>query len=310
VRKADKGINIYNRLMSEQKGFKELIAVLQEQTGETLDLPSYLIKPVQQLPRYELLLKEIQALTPPTHKDFICINEALDEIHAVNVRVNLARGEEQSKDKKMELQTSLWGIDLSIIEGRTFLHEGIWFELKHKEFLKNSDEKIQKLSASNSIMAKKKISKAKKYGKENREKVHSKGRQFYIFLFEDSFIKSKEKKNGYEFVTLTLLNRCKFDFYDFDWKDGTGKTARDGKILCVEIKNSVGSQYFVLGENEAESRLWKTHLETVEKESRAAAGDNNVDDSDDPAAKRKKLRQMRMTANGVSEFMKLASQDD
>ena len=46
-------------------------------SGARLDLESYLIKPVQRLPRYQLLLKELIKLTGSDHTDLPGLSEAV-----------------------------------------------------------------------------------------------------------------------------------------------------------------------------------------------------------------------------------------
>ena len=47
-------------------------------------LESYLILPIQRIPRYELLFKEITKLTPKDHDDYTNLSQCLDKISIVN----------------------------------------------------------------------------------------------------------------------------------------------------------------------------------------------------------------------------------
>ncbi|EMS16071.1 Rho guanine nucleotide exchange factor, putative [Entamoeba histolytica HM-3:IMSS] len=74
----------------ENKAMNELL----EQCRESLpgdikhDLRSFLIMPVQRLPRYVLLLKELQKNTPKDHKDYDILNETLIKMEEVTKDVN------------------------------------------------------------------------------------------------------------------------------------------------------------------------------------------------------------------------------
>ena len=50
------------------------------QEGNTLDLPSLLIMPIQRIPRYRLLFEELLKETPEDHLDYDDIKAALKEI--------------------------------------------------------------------------------------------------------------------------------------------------------------------------------------------------------------------------------------
>ena len=53
-----------------------------------MEIPDYLITPIQRLPRYMLLLNEMTKVTPTDHPDFISLHTALDNIKEVTDYVN------------------------------------------------------------------------------------------------------------------------------------------------------------------------------------------------------------------------------
>eukprot|EP01125_Pyxidicula_operculata_P020431 TRINITY_DN7544_c0_g1_i1.p1 TRINITY_DN7544_c0_g1~~TRINITY_DN7544_c0_g1_i1.p1 ORF type:complete len:1260 (+),score=306.53 TRINITY_DN7544_c0_g1_i1:575-4354(+) len=55
-------------------------------TGNSLS--SYLIMPIQRLPRYELLLKELMKVTPPNHPDYKSLGVAIEKMVNVNSLIN------------------------------------------------------------------------------------------------------------------------------------------------------------------------------------------------------------------------------
>ena len=58
-----------------------------------LELPSYLIKPIQRLPKYVLLLKDLLKNTDCEHVDYENIKFALLKFEEVNVENNIKMGQ-------------------------------------------------------------------------------------------------------------------------------------------------------------------------------------------------------------------------
>eukprot|EP01089_Gocevia_fonbrunei_P015781 TRINITY_DN4718_c0_g1_i2.p1 TRINITY_DN4718_c0_g1~~TRINITY_DN4718_c0_g1_i2.p1 ORF type:complete len:469 (-),score=67.73 TRINITY_DN4718_c0_g1_i2:137-1543(-) len=78
-----------------------------------LDLPSYLIMPVQRVPRYKLLIVEILKYTPNTHPDYKNIQKALEVINTVASYVNNTRGENLNKIISIQMN---FGQSVSLIQ--------------------------------------------------------------------------------------------------------------------------------------------------------------------------------------------------
>lgn len=62
------------------------------------DLKSFLILPVQRIPRYELLLRELIRKTPEDHADYAPLNEAFNKIKAISTLID------NRKDESVKLQ--------------------------------------------------------------------------------------------------------------------------------------------------------------------------------------------------------------
>eukprot|EP00002_Diphylleia_rotans_P028229 TRINITY_DN5696_c0_g1_i1.p1 TRINITY_DN5696_c0_g1~~TRINITY_DN5696_c0_g1_i1.p1 ORF type:complete len:1219 (+),score=237.12 TRINITY_DN5696_c0_g1_i1:76-3732(+) len=69
-----------------------------------MDLPSYLIMPVQRVPRYELLLKEMLKYTKNDHPDFSLLEKALTQVREVASLINAKNREAESLNKMLEIQ--------------------------------------------------------------------------------------------------------------------------------------------------------------------------------------------------------------
>lgn len=122
----DCALQVYNRLKLIPD-FQALERKCIESCKRRMDLQSYLIMPVQRVPRYQLLIKELLKLTSKDHIDYNNLNEALDTITKLNVEINRRKREYDNKIKIMQLSSSITSdkpIEL-LKEGRNFISEAL-----------------------------------------------------------------------------------------------------------------------------------------------------------------------------------------
>ena len=53
-----------------------------------MDIESYVIKPVQRPPKYQLLLREYKKVLAPQHPDYPILTKAIEKYHDVNEENN------------------------------------------------------------------------------------------------------------------------------------------------------------------------------------------------------------------------------
>ncbi|KAL1131119.1 hypothetical protein AAG570_012356, partial [Ranatra chinensis] len=89
-------------------------------------LSSLLIAPIQRIPRYRLLLKEVLSHTPQVHEHHSAILEALKEVEVATEHINSLVHEQENMLRLIELQKSLQGGKPTIVcPGRKLLKEGM-----------------------------------------------------------------------------------------------------------------------------------------------------------------------------------------
>jgi hypothetical protein len=91
VNDCSKSIERWTELLADET-FHAALAGIKQRSGSKWDLSMFLIVPVQRVPRYELLLKELLKATLPSNQDFRSMQLAYQLIQHVNARIN--------KDKK------------------------------------------------------------------------------------------------------------------------------------------------------------------------------------------------------------------
>ncbi|KAL6048045.1 DH domain-containing protein, variant 2 [Balamuthia mandrillaris] len=74
-----------------------------------LNLFSFLIKPIQRVCKYPLLLKELLKHTPETHEDYADLVEAMTQVTNVVEHVNEFKRKAENDQKIIELQTAIEG---------------------------------------------------------------------------------------------------------------------------------------------------------------------------------------------------------
>jgi hypothetical protein len=93
------------------------------------ELPSLLIKPVQRLPRYVLLLRQLCDCTPPSHVDSASLAQALQKMQAIASELNEAKREAESFAEVVRVYNSIAPRDRGAIQDliaptRRYLKEG------------------------------------------------------------------------------------------------------------------------------------------------------------------------------------------
>jgi FYVE/RhoGEF/PH domain-containing protein 5/6 len=87
-------------------------------------MPGYLIMPVQRVPRYALLIKEILKFTPNGHKDRIYLEDALTELGRATTHIDDTINQRKNYEQIIELQ-SLFVEEIHLTApGRMLLKEG------------------------------------------------------------------------------------------------------------------------------------------------------------------------------------------
>jgi len=91
----------------------------------TLDLMSYMIMPVQRVPRYVLLLKELSKYTSPSHSEWQAIEDALLKIKDVTADINEAKRQMEHMTRLMEVQSRIQGeFGTLVVPHRRLIREG------------------------------------------------------------------------------------------------------------------------------------------------------------------------------------------
>ena len=102
--------------------FNEKCRALPECRGQTLE--SYLIMPVQRIPRYRMLLDALKKKTAETHKDFHNIDIALTKVSDVAATINESLRDFENRNQVIRIQEKFHnGVQL-VAAHRKFIREG------------------------------------------------------------------------------------------------------------------------------------------------------------------------------------------
>eukprot|EP01124_Arcella_intermedia_P022700 TRINITY_DN3442_c0_g1_i3.p1 TRINITY_DN3442_c0_g1~~TRINITY_DN3442_c0_g1_i3.p1 ORF type:complete len:617 (+),score=145.03 TRINITY_DN3442_c0_g1_i3:671-2521(+) len=106
--------------------FKKEVNSISANSGSGLDLFAYLIMPIQRIPRYSLLLRDLMKYTAEDHPDYQGLSECLQTIGQVASHINeeLRRFENTIRFEEMQKK----GLDLKtfIVAHRSFIKDGIF----------------------------------------------------------------------------------------------------------------------------------------------------------------------------------------
>lgn len=89
-----------------------------------LFLQSFLIKPIQRVCKYPLLLRELIKYTPENHPDWDPLQSAFSKINSVVADINEAQRQAEGLQRIMEVTKMIDGIDSLVAPGRNYVKEG------------------------------------------------------------------------------------------------------------------------------------------------------------------------------------------
>eukprot|EP01122_Echinamoeba_exundans_P007650 TRINITY_DN2399_c0_g1_i1.p1 TRINITY_DN2399_c0_g1~~TRINITY_DN2399_c0_g1_i1.p1 ORF type:complete len:704 (-),score=122.41 TRINITY_DN2399_c0_g1_i1:6-2117(-) len=122
----EKAITRAKQLQREKPRFDTFLkkADSMKNINDGLDLASFLIKPIQRLPRYILLLDALLKYTPEEHPDRVSLTDALSKLQTVTSHVNEAMRNAARMEQLVAIENR-FGMTLNLIQpDRRFIREG------------------------------------------------------------------------------------------------------------------------------------------------------------------------------------------
>eukprot|EP00732_Lithocolla_globosa_P002338 Lithocolla_globosa_v1_NODE_1510_length_2521_cov_10.159773.p1 type:complete len:669 gc:universal NODE_1510_length_2521_cov_10.159773:510-2516(+) len=117
---------LFQKLMKENTVFAQFVTEAEE-LPETkgLKFQSFLIMPVQRVPRYKMLFQDILKHTPLQHSDRAALEESLTKTSEIALHLNETMKQEDRRAKLQEIRASLQGYTRELIQpGRELIYEG------------------------------------------------------------------------------------------------------------------------------------------------------------------------------------------
>eukprot|EP01105_Mastigella_eilhardi_P026400 TRINITY_DN761_c0_g1_i1.p1 TRINITY_DN761_c0_g1~~TRINITY_DN761_c0_g1_i1.p1 ORF type:complete len:505 (+),score=131.79 TRINITY_DN761_c0_g1_i1:1173-2687(+) len=127
-------VTLYELLKKESSKFSKWVKQLAlDESTSRLDIGSYLIQPVQRIPRYMLLIQNLTEVTSATHPDHDNVNKALEMVKTLADKINEGKRALESTMRIQELTKLLLGAPAGFelaAPGRTLLREGALQEIR------------------------------------------------------------------------------------------------------------------------------------------------------------------------------------
>eukprot|EP01103_Thecamoeba_quadrilineata_P016791 TRINITY_DN5723_c0_g1_i2.p1 TRINITY_DN5723_c0_g1~~TRINITY_DN5723_c0_g1_i2.p1 ORF type:complete len:678 (+),score=96.17 TRINITY_DN5723_c0_g1_i2:266-2035(+) len=135
VKDHDKRIATVNLLKSKNPHFVTFLEECSKNPEiRSQDLKSYLIHPIQRIPRYMLLLNEMVKHTPAEHRDYRSLVRAATEIRKVATYVNDRKEEAETIWKVVEVEKCLVGLETKLSQPhRRFVKEGLLEDMSERK---------------------------------------------------------------------------------------------------------------------------------------------------------------------------------
>ncbi|KAI8895110.1 hypothetical protein BC833DRAFT_602380 [Globomyces pollinis-pini] len=111
--------------MRQQKSISKFLdSAYKNPSSRNLDLPNYLLKPVQRVCKYPLLIREMIRATDPSHPDMENLNKALLKIETVVTTINEGARHTENVHKMIELQSKFVTKINIVAASRTIVKSG------------------------------------------------------------------------------------------------------------------------------------------------------------------------------------------
>eukprot|EP01084_Bolivina_argentea_P253754 426368_1 len=115
---------------------KKLYKFLKQKRKEKKPLTNLLIAPIQRIPRYLLLLKDIKKTTPNTYKDSKDINSAIIKVNDITNHINQRQKEIENMSQCLQIQHKLRNFKQNLVEPHRKYINQYTFHLKAGKKLK------------------------------------------------------------------------------------------------------------------------------------------------------------------------------
>ena len=135
VQNYNSSLAVFNQLAKNKKFQKFLSAGKDHPRSKSRDLQSFLIQPVQRVPRYNLLLADLVKHTWNGHPDKSNLEKATEEIQRIATFLNEKKREAENMTKVYQIQEIISKTNekfLLMQAGRTYLCEGDAYDKKEK----------------------------------------------------------------------------------------------------------------------------------------------------------------------------------
>ncbi|GAM23528.1 hypothetical protein SAMD00019534_067030 [Acytostelium subglobosum LB1] len=133
-------IEVLNECQKQPK-FRSYLNKVKEKNEEIKlrGLEDHLIRPIQRIPRYSLLLREMITHTWPSHRDYQSLEKAFASMNTVAEKMNEAKRNAENRMKLAGIQEKLDGESASTVvkAHRRFVKEGDFFEVESPKFKKH-----------------------------------------------------------------------------------------------------------------------------------------------------------------------------
>ncbi|KAL6041590.1 RhoGEF domain containing protein [Balamuthia mandrillaris] len=135
VNQFDQAILLLGQLLAERESFRALMTYLENKKQcRGLKLNSFLIMPVQRIPRYVLLLQDLVKNTYADHPDCVDLHHALEKMKELAKYIDQKKDEADRIQKLMQIQEQVVNCPTPIvIPGRKFCYNGMLTRMTTKE---------------------------------------------------------------------------------------------------------------------------------------------------------------------------------
>lgn len=209
----DHSTDMIIKFRAENTKFVNFLSERHQECGQPLE--SLLIMPVQRIPRYILLLKELIKNTEPYDSDLPILEKAFNAVSEIATKINSCKKAAEDGERILNLQNNLVGLSQDLISpGRVLVKEGALTLYEQKQTT-NGDPQKEKNEDGESETASEDNGDVEKVIEDNDNNEYFESGKVNVYLFSDLLVIASGSKVSYELRLLSTVIRKMNDAPEF-----------------------------------------------------------------------------------------------
>lgn len=231
---------------------------LSEATNRT-SLNSFMIMPVQRIPRYILLLQSLLEVTPPSHPDHDNLKKAAEIVKETALTINHHKQVVENTKKLASLSTKVTEVPHDFVfstPGRSYIYDGALTHLKMKKAKSAKAPSPPSGPVPSAALVGQAIGSS--FANPTPEQTVTGSVHCYFFLLSDTLLWTVQTKSHFKLCKILPLNSVKvFEIGEQEIRDSGGQLNATMFLLMWSKENDIQERRFIMATSSPiEKKTW------------------------------------------------------